>query len=231
MIHHLFFDLLAYSVSISISLLFFNPKKILVSSEDLRYIYYTFLIIGFVGGAILFGSINNIYSLEKSILGKSILGAIFGGTFMVELYKKIYKIKGSTGAYFVPSLALGIAIGRIGCFFTGLEDYTYGIQTTSIFAYDFGDGVMRHPVQLYESFLMTLFFIFSVTIFINNRLLFQATMFYYFILFYASERFILEFLKPYKSIIVELNLFQILCLILIFYSLYQLRKSYALLRN
>ena len=57
----------------------------------------------------------------------------------------------STGAYFAPSLAIGIAIGRIGCFLSGLEDYTYGTPTTLPWGYDFGDGVLRHPVQLYEA--------------------------------------------------------------------------------
>ncbi len=231
MVLHLLFDVLAYTLSISLSLLFFRPPKPLIEDENLRYRYYTYLISGFVLGALLFGTLNNVYSLHTLVLGKSILGAIFGGTFAIEFFKKKHHIKGSTGAYFVPSLAVGIAVGRIGCFLTGLEDYTYGIETTHLFGYDFGDGLLRHPVQLYESALMALFLLFSVVTFIKNRLFFKHYMFYLFILFYATERFFLEFLKPYESMIASLNLFQLLCLILIFYALYQLRSSHRLLRH
>jgi len=227
---HFAFDLTAYVVSIAISLAFFRPPKPLIQNQDLRYSYYTYLIVGFVVGAVLFGSVNNIYSLNDAILGKSILGAIFGGTFAIELFKQQHKIQGSTGAYFVPSLAIGIVIGRIGCFLTGLEDYTYGTVTTHPFGYDFGDGLLRHPVQLYESAFMALFLLYSVTIFLKNRLFFKHYMFYLFILFYASQRFFLEFLKPYESMLLNLNIFQILCLILIVYALYQLRSTHRLLR-
>jgi len=37
-------------------------------------------------------------------------------------------------------LAVGIAVGRIGCFLTGLDDHTYGLPTTLPWAVDFGDG-------------------------------------------------------------------------------------------
>ena len=41
-----------------------------------------------------------------------------------------------------------MAIGRIGCFLTGLPDATYGIHTDLPWGVDFGDGA-RHPTQLY----------------------------------------------------------------------------------
>ena len=43
-----------------------------------------------------------------------------------------------------------MAIGRVGCFLTGLSDRTYGIATTLPWGVDFGDGIVRHPTQLYE---------------------------------------------------------------------------------
>src|SRR5258707_11788923 len=67
-----------------------------------------------------------------------------------------------TGARFALRLAVGIAIGRIGCFLAGLDDFTYGTPTTLPFAHDFGDGIARHPVQLYESASMAAFAIFYV---------------------------------------------------------------------
>ena len=223
---HFIFDLLAYTLSISLSVFVFKAPVSLVKDETEKYLYYTYLIIGFVIGSVLFGSINDIYSLKTPLLGKSVLGAIFGGTIMVELFKKIYKIEGSTGAYFVPSLSIGIVVGRIGCFYAGLEDYTYGIPTDILFAYDFGDGIPRHPVQLYESFFMALFFIFSVLLFNFKNHIFKYYMFYLFILYYSTQRLFLEFLKPYETMLVGLNFFQLICLLLIFYALIQIRSTH-----
>src|SRR6267154_2057155 len=86
-----------------------------------------------------------------------IAGAIVGGIIAVEIFKWRSGIRGSTGLAFVAPLALGIAIGRFGCFFAGLPDYTYGTPTDLSWGVDFGDGIKRHPVQLYESAAMLVF--------------------------------------------------------------------------
>ncbi len=77
----------------------------------------------------------------------------------VEPTKKWIGVRQSTGDSFVLSVLWGTAIGRVGCFLTGLSDRTYGIATTLSWGIDFGDGVARHPTQLYEiGFLIALFF-------------------------------------------------------------------------
>jgi prolipoprotein diacylglyceryltransferase len=225
--YHLLFDLFAYAVGILLSWKLFYPTKVTISNENIRYSYYTTAVIGAVVGAILIGSLNTIYSLnqEALVIGKSILGAIVGGVIFIEIFKKVIKIEGSTGAYFVPSLTLGIAIGRIGCFMAGLEDYTYGIRSTFILGYDFGDGTLRHPVQLYESATMALFFIYVVYIYFKNIVYFEKNIFYQFILLYATQRFIWEFLKPYETVLWGLNIFQLFCFGLVIYALYFLKKG------
>lgn len=228
MLTHLLFELLAYLVGFLLSVKVFNAKKQIFKNENIRYAYYITAVLGALLGAFILGSLNTYFSVtsEKSlIIGKSILGAIVGATIAIEVFKKIMKIQGSTGAYFVPSLAIGIAIGRIGCFLSGLEDYTYGIETNFILAYDFGDGVLRHPVQLYESFVMLLFFFYVLYVYFNHRNYFEKNIFYHFILLYATQRFVWEFLKPYEKVFWEFNLFQLFCLGLIFYAIYHLRRS------
>ncbi len=227
MLIHLIFDLLAYVVGTLLAVKVFKSKTQLIENENVRYAYYTTVIVGAFFGAFIVGSINTYISVESEslIIGKSILGAIMGGTIAVETFKKIMNIKGSTGAYFVPSLAIGIAIGRVGCFLSGLQDYTYGIATDSFLGYDFGDGITRHPVQLYESTVMALFFIYILYVYFKNRFYFEKYIFYQFILLYAIQRFIWEFLKPYETIALGLNMFQFFCLGLIIYSLYHLRRS------
>ena len=217
---HLLFDVIAYGVGAWLSFFYFKSPF-----TKYPFYYYFFSIFGFIGGALLFGSLNTYLSLGEWVLSKSLIGALFGGIVAVESVKKFYGIKGSTGAYLVPSLVAGIMIGRIGCFFGGLDDFTYGIETDSFLGYDFGDGVLRHPVQLYESFLMAIFFLFTIMIYRKKRPFFEKKIFYIFILYYASGRFLLEFLKPYADIVYGLNLFQVLALIMIGYSFYHLRRE------
>ena len=225
---HLLFDLLAYAVGTFLVLKVFNNRTQRIENENIRYAYYTTVIAGAFFGAFIVGSLNTYISVESNgsfILGKSILGAIIGGIVAVELFKKIMHIKGSTGAYFVPSLAIGIAIGRVGCFLSGLDDYTYGIATNSFLGYDFGDGIARHPVQLYESATMGLFSIYVIYIYFKNRNYFEKHIFYQFILLYATQRFVWEFLKPYETIALGLNVFQFFCLGLIGFAIYHLRRN------
>jgi phosphatidylglycerol---prolipoprotein diacylglyceryl transferase len=82
--------------------------------------------------------------------GKTIVGALIFGLIAVELMKRYIGVRQSTGDLYAIPLALGIAIGRIGCFLTGLSDNTYGTPTTLPWAINFGDGIPRHPTQLYE---------------------------------------------------------------------------------
>jgi len=89
--------------------------------------------------------------------GKTIVGALIFGLISVELMKRYIGVRQSTGDLYAIPLALGIAIGRIGCFLTGLDDNTYGTPTTLPWAINFGDGIPRHPTQLYEiAFLVAL---------------------------------------------------------------------------
>lgn len=82
--------------------------------------------------------------------GQSIVGGLLGGLVGVELSKKWAGIRESTGDNFVLPLVAGTAIGRIGCFLAGLHDGTFGNPTALPWGMDFGDGMARHPTQLYD---------------------------------------------------------------------------------
>lgn len=83
-------------------------------------------------------------------MGQSIVGALIGGWAGVEIAKRVAGVRRSTGDAFIVPLAAGIAIGRLGCFVAGLHDDTYGVATTLPWGVDFGDGVRRHPTQIYD---------------------------------------------------------------------------------
>jgi phosphatidylglycerol:prolipoprotein diacylglycerol transferase len=88
-------------------------------------------------GAYLAGG-GNMALADLPPLGHSIAGAILGGIVGAEGYKLFGGIRGSTGLVFVAPLAMGITIGRWGCFLTGLPDYTYGTPTALPWGVDFG---------------------------------------------------------------------------------------------
>jgi len=82
--------------------------------------------------------------------GQSIVGGLLGGLIGVEVGKRIAGVKESTGDRFVLPILVGLSVGRIGCFIAGLQDDTFGNPTTMPWGVDFGDGIRRHPVQLYD---------------------------------------------------------------------------------
>jgi prolipoprotein diacylglyceryltransferase len=189
--------------------------------------YYLCLALGALAGAFVSGTLNLSFARIWT-LGHSIAGAIAGGIVAVELYKLARGIRGSTGLVFVGPLALGIALGRLGCFFAGLPDYTYGTPTNLPWGVDFGDGVHRHPVQLYESAAMLAFLAVYFTALLRQDRAFIRNSFYLFVGWYALQRFLWEFLKPYPHLLGPFNLFHLICIALFGYSLLMLRGRHEL---
>ncbi|MBX0289203.1 prolipoprotein diacylglyceryl transferase [Hymenobacter sp. HSC-4F20] len=81
---------------------------------------------------------------------KTIVGGLLGGLVGVELTKKRLGVTTSSGDLMVYPILLALCIGRLGCHLSGLEDGTYGTATTLPWGFNFGDGVARHPTNLYE---------------------------------------------------------------------------------
>jgi prolipoprotein diacylglyceryltransferase len=180
--------------------------------------YALALAAGAIGGAWAFGSLNTGLSALPHA-SHSIAGALAGGIAAVELWKLVRAIRRSTGSLWVGPLALGIAVGRGGCFFAGLPDETYGTPTSLPWGVDLGDGVPRHPVQLYESAAMLLFLAFYLAGLGRRAEWTQSRAFYWFAGFYAVQRFAWEFLKPYPRVIGPLDVFQLLCAAMLAYAL------------
>jgi phosphatidylglycerol---prolipoprotein diacylglyceryl transferase len=126
--------------------------------------------------------------------GKTIVGGLIGGLIAVELIKRRLGVVVATGDLLVLPLVAGIAIGRIGCFLSGLADRTYGIATDLPWGVDFGDGVARHPTQLYEiAFLVALAAGLLVS---SRRLKVVGDRFKLFMISYLLFRFAVDFIKP-----------------------------------
>lgn len=226
MIVHTLFDLLAW-LSAALMGWFVSRRGWLGKSPRTPFSdpgYFVALGLGAIAGALLFGSLN-LGLAGRFVPGHSIAGAIAGGVVAVEAYKLFFGIQGSTGAQFVAPLATGIAIGRLGCFFAGLPDYTYGTPTSMPWGVDFGDGIARHPVQLYESAAMLLFLLVYLRAVARGSALFRDSGFHLFVGWYALQRFAWEFLKPYPTVLGPFNLFHVVCLVLFAYSLFMLGRQ------
>jgi phosphatidylglycerol---prolipoprotein diacylglyceryl transferase len=126
--------------------------------------------------------------------GKTIVGGLVGGLIAVEATKIATGIQESTGDLFAVPLAVGIGIGRIGCFLTGLPDHTHGIETALPWAVDFGDGVGRHPTQLYEAVFCAALAV-ALSRFARRPHV-NGDVFKWFMVGYLGLRLLIDFLKP-----------------------------------
>jgi phosphatidylglycerol:prolipoprotein diacylglycerol transferase len=191
-------------------------------------------IFGALVGSRLVGGLEDIAQLkmaENSWLyffnNKSIVGGLLGGLFGVELIKYAIGEKQKSGDLFVFPLLLAMVIGRLGCFSMGIYEQTFGIETTSIFGINLGDGVMRHPVMLYE--IGYLIFWGMLGFWVKKKLILdKGQLFQFFMISYLLFRFFIEFLKPNKIYFLHLGTIQIACVFgCIYYGMYFALKKKA----
>lgn len=123
--------------------------------------------------------------------GKTIMAGLIGGYIGVELAKWSLDVRVKTGDSFAVPVAGSVAVGRLGCFVAGC---CHGTATRLPWGVDFGDGVFRHPMQLYE-------FCFHATAacalaWLRRRGLFRGQLVKLYILAYLAFRFVAEFYRP-----------------------------------
>jgi len=184
------------------------------------------IIIGAIFGAFIgsrfFGIIENPvalfsnFNLIEVLSSKTIMGGLFGGLLGVEFAKKKIKENQSSGDLFTFPIILGIFIGRIGCFLSGTNDFTYGVETTSFLGMDLGDGLSRYPLALFELIFLIILWFFLKYI-QRNKCLKNGVLFKYFMISYFSFRFFIEFLKPNTFYILGFSSIQYLCILCILY--------------
>jgi prolipoprotein diacylglyceryltransferase len=152
---------------------------------------------------------GNRANLSALLGGKTIVGGLLGGWVGVEIAKRRLHVKHSTGDVYVFPLILGMCLGRVGCFLTGLADHTYGVHTALPWGIDFGDGP-RHPTQVYEiAFLLLL----GALIALRMRHPYEnGSLFRLFMLGYLAFRFAVEFIKPVHNPYLGLSMIQLACL-------------------
>jgi len=242
---HVFFESLAYAIAIA-AFLYLRSRRGDALSHPIRW---ATLAAAFVGGAL--GS-KLLYLLEDPQLtwlhlhdpaylmgGKTIVGGLLGGLVAVEAMKRYVGLYQPTGDLLAIPIALGIAVGRFGCFLTGLTDNTYGTPTSLPWGVNFGDGIRRHPTQLYEVLFLAalvpaLFWILQA-VSVSSKddrsgaavsrakgpaTIFRAgDVFKVFMVGYLGFRLFCDFIKPYQHVALGLGSIQWACALgLLYYA-------------
>lgn len=188
-----------------------------------------YIIIGAIFGALLGSRIigalerpQELFAAENVLWyiynNKTVLGGFLGGLFGVELAKKLIGFKQASGDLFVYPIILALIIGRFGCFSMGVHEETYGVATGLPWALNLGDGIMRHPVTLYEIVFLSLLWI-ALHYVAKKKSLEEGALFKIFMIAYLLFRFSLEFIKPYYPIILDLSTIQLTSLLGLVYYL------------
>jgi prolipoprotein diacylglyceryltransferase len=134
---------------------------------------------------------------------KTVAGGFLGGLLGVEIIKKFINVRIASGDIYVIPIIVAVFIGRIGCFLSGIAEPTFGIETTFFTGMNLGDGLLRHPVALYEMVYMILLFILFQRI--KSVELDNGERFKLFMVLYFSYRFLVEFIKPYHPLFLHLS--------------------------
>jgi phosphatidylglycerol:prolipoprotein diacylglycerol transferase len=196
-----------------------------ISAENRLIIFIGAAFGAFVGSHVV-GVLENPALLSKFSLiyfmgNKTIVGGMLGGLIGVELTKKKIGVTVSSGDLMVYPLILAMIIGRTGCFLAGLEDGTYGIASNLPWAINFGDGIRRHPTNLYEiAFWILLWIILNAVE--RRRQFTDGSKFKVFMASYLLFRFLDEFIKPDYFFSFGFSVIQLVCIagILYYYKVF-----------
>jgi phosphatidylglycerol:prolipoprotein diacylglycerol transferase len=199
---------IACAFTISLSYLVYSLKNATqrIFSEDyLCALCAYIMIISIIGSRLLYVIMNLRYFVINPInICKLWHGGLiyYGGFISSFIFFIIYSYKHSIsilrlGDFFVPGLAIGHSIGRLGCLFSGC---CYGKPSNVPWSIRFNNknslavtGEYLHPTQIYE-IVMNLI-IFLVLYFCSKREYENGIIFGIYLLLYGIGRFIIEFFR------------------------------------
>jgi phosphatidylglycerol---prolipoprotein diacylglyceryl transferase len=224
---HAVFEALAYFIGFRVYLYTRSKDKLPIAQG--MWIIVGAILGAAIGSKVLYWledplrTMENWHSYTYLMEGKTIVGGLLGGLIGVEWTKKRIGVTRSTGDDMALPIIIGMMIGRIGCFMTGLDDHTYGTPTAWITGIDFGDGILRHPTQLYEiAFLLLLGGM--LIRWKRKAVLPDGAIFQLFMTGYLAFRFAVDFIKPTPHPYLGLNNIQLACLAGLIYYLVLIYK-------
>ncbi len=144
---------------------------------------------------------QNASLLEHWLYGnRSILGGLVGAWLGVHVAKRIVGYRARTGDLFAPAVALGMAVGRVGCLLTELPGTatgsSYGITLSEPAAERLGAtaGVALHPSFVYEiAFQAAAFAV--LWLYLRHRVTAPGETLTLYLAGYGVFRFLVEFVR------------------------------------
>lgn len=197
--------LVASGFFVAIHLAVRQGKKEGIDPQKILDLSFYILVSAIIGARLLFIVVEYKYFIENPV---EILkfwkgGLVFYGGLIGAALVTVYFIKKNPMPLWkvadiaAPSLAIGQAIGRWGCFFAGC---CYGKRSDLPWAITFTDGrslaplnIPLHPSQIYLS--LNVFFIFLFLIWFRKRKSFDGQLFWIYGILYSIGRFIIEFFR------------------------------------
>lgn len=221
---HFLFETLAFFIGFRYFLFLRHQQGDRIMEANRVWIF-----IGATLGALIFSRVLGAMEEPSSFLGsehpllrlyssKTIVGGLLGGLLGVELIKKYLGEKRSSGDLFTFPLMLGMIIGRIGCFLNGTSEPVFGNETKLWTGMNLGDGLLRHPIALYEiAFLALLWLVLKQTE--KKWTPEEGLRFKLFMICYLFFRLLLDFIKPRELLLGPLSAIQLACILgLLYYS-------------
>jgi phosphatidylglycerol:prolipoprotein diacylglycerol transferase len=148
-------------------------------------------------------------------------GGLVGGALAVTVYFRRHGIPWLVGAdAAAPALALGQAIGRIGCQLAG--DGDWGAETTlpwgmayphAVVGWDKPPGVVVHPTPVYE--LVLYLAIFGILWSRRTRPAADGAIFAWYLVLHGVARFLVEFVRINPEVALGLTAAQLMSLALV----------------
>ena len=230
---------LAFLVAYWVSSLEFKRKGL--SEKLLGNILIAGMIGGIVGAKLLY-LIENVPLSELirnpvphflSRGGLTFYGGFFGAALLVWIVT--YRDRTSfwtVGDALAPALALGYAIGRIGCLLVGDD---YGVPSNLPWALAFPKGLPPttekvHPTQTYETILMGIVFVYLWKI--RKKDAPDGWLLSVFLILAGIERFLIEFIRTTTpSLIPHLSIAQLIAIFLIIIGVIKLIQTRTLKMN
>ena len=177
-------------------------KSVGITSNDVMDMGFIIILSGLIGSRLIYIIINFSYYVENPLDSIKLWqgGLVFSGglvtaIIMLLLYVKRHKHNiWSICDIWAPAAAIGQAIGRVGCFFSGC---CYGKPTDHSWGIIFTDpksiatlNIPIHPTQLYSALSSLLIFI--ILIVLHSKKKFEGQVFLWFLIFHSTARLFLE---------------------------------------
>jgi len=205
--------MLAFAFLVSSYLAKKKAQTVGISPEIIFNLAFIAFIFGIIGGRLLYVIFNFDYYIDNlSEIFKLWHGGLswFGGLFLGSVAGIVYINRKGLCVYkvldvIVPFVALGQAIGRIGCFLNGC---CYGVL-----------GFI--PIQIFSSLLLLIIFI--ILGFLQERPHKAGEIFFLYLILYSIKRFFVEFWRADNKILMfGLTYFQIIAIAIFFFSVWKL---------